>query len=273
MPPKLVPFFLNQITFAFKQGSNRYFMTSSPKDFSTISFLFIQPEDVSKFSDTTPTDPDIKKYENDNQNLQEKVKDFKDPGHLSELAEKVEDAVSSSRNKDEAIEKISDIRKETISNGNKFNEEIREDNQHLIDQAHVLHRQNKMDEQYLSEFSREQEEWISYNLNINNQHIVKELELIDETGEQQVRIQFDEFVMSSCGEYSSSDDNKDENKEVHENKGEGTSEVEQAKSDTSNAADLASSKSVPKASENKPSLIDDYADPNTEPFDPMDPDA
>lgn len=76
--------------------------------------------------------------------------------------------------------------------------------------------------------------------------------------------------MSSCGEYSSSDKNNGDNQKVDEKKGDDTSEVGKGKSDTTNA-DLASSKSVPKASESKPSLIDDYADPNTEPFDPIDP--
>ncbi len=45
-----------------------------------------------------------------------------------------------------------------------------------------------------------------------------------------------------------------------------------AKTDNSNT-DVASSKAESNTSKSKPSLLADYADPNTEPFDPFDPDA
>ncbi len=79
--------------------------------------------------------------------------------------------------------------------------------------------------------------------------------------------------MSSVGGYSTdSDENNSGGLKVEENKAHDTSEVGEEKPDTGNT-DVASSKSVSNISKDKPSLLDDYADPNTEPFDPFDPDA
>lgn len=79
--------------------------------------------------------------------------------------------------------------------------------------------------------------------------------------------------MSSAGANSpDSEENNSGGLKVEENKAQDTSEVGEEKPDTSNT-DLASSKSVSSTSKDKPSLLDDYADPNSEPFDPFDPDA
>jgi hypothetical protein len=69
---------------------NKKWAVNSAKLFSTKTYLLIEPRDVSKFSDTTPTDPDIKDYEQAQERAENKVSEFKDPGSLDELADKVE---------------------------------------------------------------------------------------------------------------------------------------------------------------------------------------
>jgi uncharacterized membrane protein len=53
--------------------------------------------------------------------------------------------------------KTDEIIRDTISTANKFNEELRQDNRELIDKATALYRQDKMDKEYLDNYSREQE--------------------------------------------------------------------------------------------------------------------
>lgn len=77
--------------------------------------------DVSKFSDTTPTDPDIKDCI-EAQERAEKAGDFKDPGTLQELRDKVELDLLKCDNTDEARSKIDEIIRDTISSANRFNE-------------------------------------------------------------------------------------------------------------------------------------------------------
>jgi len=48
----------------------------------------------------------------------------------------------------------------------------------LIDKARSLHRQNKIDDETLADYSRNQEECISQSVNSNNQYIAKELGVI-----------------------------------------------------------------------------------------------
>ncbi len=69
---------------------NKKWAVNSAKLFSTKTYLLIEARDVSKFSDTTPTDPDIKDYEQAQERAEKKVSEFKDPGSLDELADKVE---------------------------------------------------------------------------------------------------------------------------------------------------------------------------------------
>ncbi len=228
--------------------------------------------DVSKFSDTTPTDPDIKDCMEAQQRAEKKVEDFKDPASLQQLRDKVENDVMNCDNTDEARSKIDEIIRDTISSANKFNEEMREDNQGLIDKASALHRQNKRDDEELCNFSREQEKWIADNISDNNRHLNREIEIVKDVGESTIR-DIHEAEMSSVGGYSTdSDENNSGGLKVEENKAHNTSEVGEEKPDTGNT-DVASSKSVSNISKDKPSLLDDYADPNSEPFDPFDPDA
>lgn len=131
--------------------------------------------DVSKFSDTTPTDPDIKDCIEAQERAEKKADDFKDSGTLQELHDKVEKDVLKCDTTDEARSKIDEIIRETISNANRFNEEMREDNQGLIDKARALHTQNKLDDEQLSNYSREQEKWIADNISDNNRHLNREI--------------------------------------------------------------------------------------------------
>ena len=78
--------------------------------------------------------------------------------------------------------------------------------------------------------------------------------------------------MSSCGEYSSSDDKIGGDNKVDGNIGEDTSGVAEGKPDTRNI-DLTSPKSASNTYQGKPSLIDSYADPNTYYFYTIDPDT
>lgn len=57
--------------------------------------------------------------------LKKKAADFKDPGTLRELRDKVENDVLKCDTTDEARSKIDEIIRDTISNANKFNEEMR----------------------------------------------------------------------------------------------------------------------------------------------------
>lgn len=149
---------------------------------------------------------------------------------------------------------------------------MREDNQGLIDKARALHRQNKLDDEQLSNFSREQEKWIADNISDNNRHLNREIEVVKDVGESTIRDIF-EAEMSSAGGYSTdSEENNSGGPKVEENKAQDTSEVGEEKPDTSNT-DLASSKAESSTSKDKPFLLDDYADPNTEPFYPFDPDG
>jgi len=113
--------------------------------------------DVYKFSDTTPTDPDIKDHEQAQERAEKKVAEFKDQGTLEELGERVETELLRCDTTEEARSKMDEIIRDTISNANKFNEEMRQDNKELIDKATVLYRQNKIKEEDLSNYSREQE--------------------------------------------------------------------------------------------------------------------
>lgn len=226
--------------------------------------------DVSKFSDTTPTDPDIKDCIEAQERAEKKAEQFKDPGTLQELRDKVELDLLKCDNTDQVRSKIDSIIRDTISNANRFNEEMREDNQGLIDKARALHRQNKMDDEQLANFSREQEKWIADNISDNNRHLNREIEAIKDVGESTIQ---DIFEMSSAGGYSTdSEENNNGGLKVEENKAQDTSKVGEENPDTSNT-DLAGSKAESNTSKSKPSLLDDYADPNSEPFDPFDPDG
>lgn len=252
---------------------NKKWALNTSKLFSTKTSLLIEPVDVSKFSDTTPTDPDMKDCLEAQERVEKKVEEFKDPGTLEELRERVETKVLRCETTEDAKFEIDDIIRDTISSANKFNEEMREDNQELIDKARALHSNNKMTEEELSNFSREQEKWIADNISDNNRHLNREIEIVKDVGESLVRDYFEAAEMSSVGGYSTdSDKNNSGGLKVEENKSQGpTSEVGEEKPDTGNT-DVDSSKSESNISKDKPSLLDDYADPNSEPFDPFDPD-
>ncbi len=51
---------MNNKTFFNKFNTNKKWPENPQRLFSSRSFLSIEPKDVSKFSDTTPTDPSIK---------------------------------------------------------------------------------------------------------------------------------------------------------------------------------------------------------------------
>jgi hypothetical protein len=71
---------------------------------------------------------------------------------------------------------------------------MREYNQGLIDKARALHRQNKMDDEELCNFSREQEKWIADNISDNNRHLNREIEIVKDVG----NILFETFMRLKC---------------------------------------------------------------------------
>ena len=78
--------------------------------------------------------------------------------------------------------------------------------------------------------------------------------------------------MSSVGGYITDNDNNNRGDlKIEANKAQDpTSEVGEDKADTGNT-DVYSSKAESNPTKDKPSLLDDFADPNSEPFYPFDP--
>jgi len=139
---------------------------------------------------------------------------------------------------------------------------LRQDNRELIDKATALYRQDKMDKEYLDNYSREQEKWISDNISDNISHLNREIDLIKSIGESAVKDLEADFEAEMY------------NMEEEEKKAQDqdcTSEVGQEKPDTGNTY-VESPKSESNTSQSKPSVLDEYADLSTEPFDPFDPD-